>query len=1197
MKNAALFTALLLLFTLKIFGQGNYWEKQDAPPGGQPLRVTQTTNGWLFATYKYSQYQYLHYISKNNGQNWEQFQLPEDTLYTQLVVGRTGRLFSYTPNQVNPPVYESLDGGETWSAFTIIDSLYSVGEDSQGRLYCLTRPKGGILNFQYLLRTGNGGASWDTLRQYSGGSANALEINAFDQIFVNVPVFNSYDYSRDAGQTWKSFAFWPFPELNRMIVSPQGTLLLPGDTYGIGRMAADSSTFQMIEVDTESPGGLPIEIERIAITPSGQLICSGNGYLYQSTDDGLSWQRMSNTTGRLSLLSAAVFTDGAWPVANFNTFQRTADWGQTLTAPEPIPLGLIENMITDSSGHWWAMTRSHLWESQNGGQSWEQRAATRSRFGFRKIMRYDPDRLLLSENDSLFFFQISTGLKINISPGNYGNLAPYYVQVNPANGYIFLPVFRSVPNPVINQTLLSMDEGLTWLLLDNTLTMLDMVWHPSGDLLATFEYGLSDLFLKKSTDGGLNWQPVPPPAGSPYNLFIDQQANIYTLGYKTADKGNTWTPAPAFYPDFAGDVANSLNHIYSNTNTNYRVSLSIDEGKTSQTLPPFDNVLPDNFSVYDLALDDQEKLLAPVGYGTIGLLFRSAHSTLEGAYLTGKVEKDTDGDCATYDPEYPLQNWIVTATGANTWYANTDSSGRYLMFVDTGAYTLNARSPLGVLWALCDSNQTAGVPNVSDTLVVDFTVRSLADCPFMSVDLALPALVRCFESSGTMLCCNRGTVVADSAWVDLLLDPALQLVSATASYDSAGSGRYRFPLGQVDVGECGSIGFTVLTDCDSTELGQTLCLSAHIFPDSLCIPVDNWSGAEVHVIARCESDTAAVFEVKNTRPVGSQLLEYIIIEDDVVLQQDHNTYGPGQSRIMTVDHPDGHFFRLESQQEPGHPFSTQVAAWLEGCGGLNSLGFTNQFFLDNGIPAEDVECLEVVGSYDPNDKQGFPYGVGNERFVKANTDLEYLIRFQNTGTAPAHFVVIRDTLSSLLDPGSLGLGAASHPYTWTLDGQGFLTIRFDNINLPDSFSNEAASHGFVSFRLAQRPGLPDGTVLFNRASIYFDYNGAVQTNRTRHTVGTDFLDVVSVTNGGMATPDALVVFPNPATGAATIVLKQEIPGKVSLLLTDVSGKMVLQKSVSGGQIELQRPELPPGMYIARLVQNGRVVAIGKIVWR
>src|SRR5690606_8518432 len=101
--------------------------------------------------------------------------------------------------------------------------------------------------------------------------------------------------------------------------------------------------------------------------------------------------------------------------------------------------------------------------------------------------------------------------------------------------------------------------------------------------------------------------------------------------------------------------------------------------------------------------------------------------------------------------------------------------------------------------------------------------------------------------------------------------------------------------------------------------------------------------------------------------------------------------------------------------------------------------------------------------------------------------IDYTIRFQNTGTDTAFNVLITDTLPAYLDPGSFVVGAASHNFTWELRDAGTLKFSFPDILLPDSNANEAASHGFVSFRIKPREPVLPGTMIENFANIYFDF--------------------------------------------------------------------------------------------------------------
>src|SRR5690606_34512909 len=135
------------------------------------------------------------------------------------------------------------------------------------------------------------------------------------------------------------------------------------------------------------------------------------------------------------------------------------------------------------------------------------------------------------------------------------------------------------------------------------------------------------------------------------------------------------------------------------------------------------------------------------------------------------------------------------------------------------------------------------------------------------------------------------------------------------------------------------------------------------------------------------------------------------------------------------------------------------------------------------------KAVTVTASFDPNDKLAMTSsGYSNEYFyIDQDEWIDYTIRFQNTGTDTAFTVVITDTLNAELDMASFEQGLASHPFSVSFKPDRVVEWRFENILLPDSNVNEAASHGLVSFRI--KPHLPilPGTEIENIANIYFDF--------------------------------------------------------------------------------------------------------------
>lgn len=145
--------------------------------------------------------------------------------------------------------------------------------------------------------------------------------------------------------------------------------------------------------------------------------------------------------------------------------------------------------------------------------------------------------------------------------------------------------------------------------------------------------------------------------------------------------------------------------------------------------------------------------------------------------------------------------------------------------------------------------------------------------------------------------------------------------------------------------------------------------------------------------------------------------------------------------------------------------------------------------------------VQMTCSYDPNDKQVFPNGYGETHFILNETELEYLIRFQNTGNASATNVLVTDTIDENLNLETFQLNANSHSVMTTIKpDERVIEFFFENIMLPDSTSNEPESHGLVSYLITPDVNLEPGTELNNTGNIFFDNNPPIITNTTWSTI-------------------------------------------------------------------------------------------------
>lgn len=235
----------------------------------------------------------------------------------------------------------------------------------------------------------------------------------------------------------------------------------------------------------------------------------------------------------------------------------------------------------------------------------------------------------------------------------------------------------------------------------------------------------------------------------------------------------------------------------------------------------------------------------------------------------------------------------------------------------------------------------------------------------------------------------------------------------------------------------------------------------------------------------------------------------------------------------------------------------------------------------------------VVASYDPNFKEVNPKGTGPTGLITYNdSTLEYMVHFQNTGTAPAQNVLVVDTLDANLNWASLRPSFESAPCKVTLEQLGsskVVKFLFSNINLPAQSVDDLRSNGMFSYTIKTNSGLPVGTQFRNRASIYFDYNEPVLTNTTLNTLGAT--PPVAVANTAVEAVNSFNVYPNPAAKTFYAAINAATAGTADIRVADVTGKVMIAKTINvqkGAQnIATDASQLAPGIYFVSFINNGK----------
>lgn len=237
----------------------------------------------------------------------------------------------------------------------------------------------------------------------------------------------------------------------------------------------------------------------------------------------------------------------------------------------------------------------------------------------------------------------------------------------------------------------------------------------------------------------------------------------------------------------------------------------------------------------------------------------------------------------------------------------------------------------------------------------------------------------------------------------------------------------------------------------------------------------------------------------------------------------------------------------------------------------------------------------IVNSYDPNDKRVYPVGQCATFDVLKSKKLTYTIRFQNTGNANAINIHILDSLDSGLDISTLNVLYSSHQmYTEILNGN-VLDFHFSNIQLPDSFSNEPNSHGYIVYEILPISTLSDGVEIENRAYIYFDFNEPVITNMVTNTVY-DVLqnNCIDVSVNELSDSLQILLYPNPTSGIFNIKF-EKIQRNVKVDVLNVLGELIYSFSESDKSNINLRLDEENGIYLVKVINESNEIFTFKIL--
>jgi photosystem II stability/assembly factor-like uncharacterized protein len=436
---------------------------------------------------------------------------------------------------------KTTNAGASWTIKNDIGSLSpNWFADKCLDAYFKNMNEGIVLTDKGILRTTNGGNTFDTIKNLGSGS------NFRHLFFLNDNVGYAYGSgtkcrykTTDGGLTW----FDPFP--NMWAYQPVMDLYTPNDTLiiildyanDILRSTDGGQTFTTVY----TPASHAL-IKIAAYSPSVYFIANDEGRIFRSTNAGLNW-----TT---SMSANSVFND----------FYDIKIFNNTVYA-----CGLADSIYySEDIGNTW-----HSFDVSTPGQHFYP--------GYYTLGNYQNTLFAGGENGVLY--SRTAGVNTNIT--NVSKTGELYKVVKIPGNNKLIAVGAPSAYTSQDQIMVSNDMGNSWQIADHHSTNMCSILRDVQMLDSLNGYAIGDsAWIFKTTNGGLDWYTLPNNFNRNFKFykgfFFDAQT-WYLFGqpgvgdaqediYKTTDGGNTWTTS------FAGNSSMSKvirNAFFLNKNTGW----------------------------------------------------------------------------------------------------------------------------------------------------------------------------------------------------------------------------------------------------------------------------------------------------------------------------------------------------------------------------------------------------------------------------------------------------------------------------------------------------------------------------------------------------------------------------------------------------------------------------------------------------
>lgn len=496
------------------------WQTQSPLPGAAVVRKAFFLNervGWLVGR------DTVVLKTSNGGQSWEvqtQTNLPRNLFSVREFFDVRAINEQVVWAMANAGTILTRDGGRTWTRVTGGGNAIFALDERRAWVFDDTNLSDGIV-----LRTRNGGISWDTTRILGAVPREGYFVDSLRGVFVSR---SGVFASSDGGATWANIS----PNVSLGGNTNYSSLWLVNSTLGF--VGADDST------------------------------------LVRTTDGGRTWQRSALQVGaftdveRIRMVNAQV----GFVLAEDNILLATSDSGRTWQQRSVIPASTIVTDIQFVSeqvgfavgGISFNIEESSVWRTNDGGRTWTQIRGTKNMPLFGLATRSNTlatavgnTTILNTQNGGQLW---ATQLPLPGNPDNFAKLYRSTAFVNANLGYIAGEDGR---------ILKTLNGGTTWIQpmasrnafndwYDVAFANDTVGWVVGANTLRITGGGTTSFraspVVFQTRNGGVTWteQALPRDAVSDtaQSIHAASERTAFAVGnqgtiYATRDGGTTWT--------------------------------------------------------------------------------------------------------------------------------------------------------------------------------------------------------------------------------------------------------------------------------------------------------------------------------------------------------------------------------------------------------------------------------------------------------------------------------------------------------------------------------------------------------------------------------------------------------------------------------------------------------------------------------